>query len=256
MEKARKKAEEEARQKAAAEAAAKKKREEELARKKAAAEAAARENARRVAESKEREAKAKAEARAADARNREAANQRAREAEANRLAAERKAKADADRSKKEIDAAEKDMKEGIFHDDEGRSYDESGGIELNKGRLPMPITGSYRIVSRFGVNSEEGLRGVYLDNKGINIKGSDGCQARCVYDGEVRAVSQYGGLWIIIVKHGSYYSVYCNIRTPSVFRGNKVRARQTLGTVGPDNILHFQLHKGGSKLNPEAWLGR
>ena len=254
MEKARKKAEEEARQKAAAEAAAKKKREEEWARKKAAAEAAARENARRVAESKEREAKAKAEARAADARNREAANQRAREAEANRLAAERKAKADADRSKKEIDAAEKDMKESSTMTKADRMM--SGGIELNKGRLPMPITGSYRIVSRFGVNSVEGLRGVYLDNKGINIKGSDGCQARCVYDGEVRAVSQYGGLWIIIVKHGSYYSVYCNIRTPSVFRGNKVRARQTLGTVGPDNILHFQLHKGGSKLNPEAWLGR
>ena len=225
-----------------------------MARKKAAAEAAARENARRIAEAKEREAKAKAEAKAADAAQRERANQKAREAEANRLAAERKAKADADRSKKEIDAAQKSAEESVTMTKSDRMM--NGGLELNKGRLPMPITGSYRIVSRFGVNSVEGLRGVFLDNKGINIKGSDGCQARCIYDGEVRAVSQYGGLWVIIVKHGAYFSVYCNLRTPSVFKGDKVRTRQTLGTVGPDNILHFQLHKGTSKLNPEAWLGR
>lgn len=258
VEKARKKAEEEARQKAAAEAAAKKKREEELARKKAAAEAAARENARRIAEAKEREAKAKEEAKAAaqlaDAKEKERANQRAREAEANRVAVERKAKADAERSQKELETAKASVEEPVAMTAADRMM--SGGLERNKGRLPMPITGSYRIVSRFGVNSVEGLRGVYLDNKGINIKGADGCQARCIYDGEVRAVSQYGGLWVIIVKHGSYYSVYCNIRTPSVFAGGKVRTRQTLGTVGPDNILHFQLHKGASKLNPETWLGR
>ena len=258
IEKARKRAEEEARKKAAEEAAAKKRREEELARKRAAAEAAERENARRIAEAKEREAKAKEEAKAAaqlaDARQKERAAQRAREAEANRVAAERKAKADADRSKKELESARKDIDDAPVTTKADRVL--SGGLEANRGRLPVPITGSYRIVGRFGVNSVEGLRGVFLDNKGINIKGSNGCQARCIYDGEVRAVSQYGGVWIVIVKHGSYFSVYSNLRTASVFKGQKVRTRQALGVVGPDNILHFQLRKGQTKLNPESWIGR
>ena len=47
----------------------------------------------------------------------------------------------------------------------------SGGFEANKGRLPMPITGSYRIVSHFGQYNVEGLKNVKLDNKGINIMG-------------------------------------------------------------------------------------
>ena len=132
----------------------------------------------------------------------------------------------------------------------------SGGLELNKGRLPMPITGSYRIVSHFGQYNVDGLKNVVLDNKGINIMGSNGAQARCIYDGEVSAIYQYSGIWVVIVRHGAYFSVYCNLRTISVGKGQKLSARQAIGTVGPDNILQFQLRKGTSKLNPEAWLGR
>lgn len=258
VEKARLRAEAEAKKKAAAEAAAKKKREEELARKRAAAEAAARENERRIAEAKKREAEAKAAARAAekseDASRKERANQLAREAEANRMAAERKAKADADRSKKEIAEAKKDAEESTSMSKVDRMV--SGGLELNKGRLPMPITGSYRIVSHFGQYNVEGLKNVVLDNKGINIQGSAGSQARCIYDGEVSAVYQYAGIWVVIVRHGAYFSVYCNLRSINVTKGQKLSPRQIIGVVGPDNILQFQLRKGTSKLNPEAWLGR
>ena len=132
----------------------------------------------------------------------------------------------------------------------------SGGLELNKGRLPMPITGSYRIVSHFGQHNVEGLKNVVLDNKGINIQGNAGAMARCVYDGEVSAIYQYSGIWVVIVRHGAYFSVYCNLRSVSVGKGQKVSPRQTIGAVGPDNILQFQLRKGTAKLNPEAWLGR
>ena len=258
VEKARLRAEAEAKKKAAAEAAAKKRREEELARKKAAAEAAARENERRIAEAKQREAEAKAAAREAQRSKDEAAraraNQRAREAEADREAAERKAKVDADRNKKELAEAKKEAEESTSLSKADRMI--SGGLELNKGRLPMPITGSYRIVSHFGQHNVEGLKNVVLDNKGINIQGNAGAMARCVYDGEVSAIYQYSGIWVVIVRHGAYFSVYCNLRSVSVGKGQKVSPRQTIGAVGPDNILQFQLRKGTAKLNPEAWLGR
>ena len=132
----------------------------------------------------------------------------------------------------------------------------SGGFEANKGRLPMPITGSYRIVSHFGQYNVEGLKNVKLDNKGINILGGNGCQARSIYDGEVSAVFGYGGSMVVMVRHGAYISVYANLRSASVTRGQRVTTRQTLGTVGADNILQFQLRKETAKLNPEAWLGR
>ncbi len=254
VEKARVRAAEEAKRKAAAEAAARKRREEELARKKAEAERARLENERRVREAREAEERAKAQARQADAEQKARAEQLAREAEAQREAAERKAKADEQRSTKELAVAKKSVEESASMSSVDRMM--SGGFEANRGRLPMPITGSYRVVSHYGQNSVEGLKGVTLDNKGINIMGSAGCQARAIYDGEVSAVFGYGGQMIVMVRHGVYISVYCNLRSVSVHRGQKVSTRQVLGAVASDNILQFQLRKNTAKLNPEAWIGR
>ena len=254
--KARARAAAEAKRRAEAAAEAKRKAEE-LARKKAAAEAAARENARRIAEAKAREERLKAEARAAeraaDAAQRKEAEQLAREAEAARVATERKAQAEEERNQRDISNARKSVEDAQRMNSVDRMM--SGGFEANKGRLPMPITGSYRIVSHFGQYNVEGLKNVTLDNKGINILGSSGCQARAIYDGEVSAVFGFSGSMVVMVRHGAYISVYCNLRSVNVSKGQKVSTRQTLGTVGADNILQFQLRRETAKLNPEAWLG-
>lgn len=254
--KARARAAVEAKRRAEAAAEAKRKAEE-LARKKAAAEAAARENARRIAEAKAREERLKAEARAAeraaDAAKRKEAEQLAREAEAARVATERKAQAEEERNQRDISNARKSVEDAQRMNSLDRMM--SGGFEANKGRLPMPITGSYRIVSHFGQYNVEGLKNVTLDNKGINILGSSGCQARAIYDGEVSAVFGFSGSMVVMVRHGAYISVYCNLRSVNVSKGQKVSTRQTLGTVGADNILQFQLRRETAKLNPEAWLG-
>ena len=254
--KARARAAAEAKRRAEAAAEANRKAEE-LARKKAAAEAAARENARRIAEAKAREERLKAEARAAeraaDAAKRKEAEQLAREAEAARVATERKAQAEEERNQRDISNARKSVEDAQRMNSVDRMM--SGGFEANKGRLPMPITGSYRIVSHFGQYNVEGLKNVTLDNKGINILGSSGCQARAIYDGEVSAVFGFSGSMVVMVRHGAYISVYCNLRSVNVSKGQKVSTRQTLGAVGADNILQFQLRRETAKLNPEAWLG-
>lgn len=252
VEKARKRAAEEARKKAQAEAA--RKRAVELARKKAQAEAEARENARRIAEAKAREQRLKEAAEQASAKQRARAEQAAREAEADREAAERKAEADARRNKKEIESVREDVQEMSLMTSVDRKL--SGSFEANRGRLPMPITGNYRVVSHFGQYNVEGLKGVKLDNKGINILGQPGARARSIYDGEVSAVFGFSGSMVVMVRHGSYISVYCNLSSVSVSRGQKVSTRQALGTVGRDNILQFQLRHNMSKLNPESWIGR
>lgn len=134
----------------------------------------------------------------------------------------------------------------------------NGSLEQNKGRLPVPITGPYRIARRFGLTQI--TAGVVLDNKGTNYMGQSGARARAIFDGEVSAVFQLGNMKNVLVRHGSYISVYCNLSSTIVQRGQKVKARDILGTVADDGqgnyVLHFQLRKETAKLNPEAWIGR
>ena len=138
----------------------------------------------------------------------------------------------------------------------------SGSFAGNKGRLPMPITGPYMITSHYGQYAVAGLRNVKLDNKGIDIQGKPGAQARAVFDGRVAAVFKLNGLFNVLVRHGAYISVYCNLSVASVKSGDMVKTRQPLGTIfsdGTDNgrtVLHFQLRKEKEKLNPEPWLDR
>lgn len=253
---AKARAEAEAKRKAA-EAAAKK-RAEELARKKAAAEAAARENARRIAEAKAKEERAKAAARAAarkSAEERARAERAAREAEKARLAAERKARAEAKAREREVAEARKTAEAEYSVSSVDRQL--SGNFESNRGRLPMPVVGGYRIVHRFGTNTVTDVKGhVTLDKKGIDIKGQPGATVRCIFDGEVSAVFGYAGTTVVIVRHGSYLSVYCDLASVNVSRGQKVSTNQALGRLGSDGMMQFQLRKGNSKLNPEGWLSR
>ena len=136
----------------------------------------------------------------------------------------------------------------------------SGSFEKNKGKLPVPITGPYMLGNRFGLYTVPGLKNVQLDNKGVNYIGRSGARARSIFDGEVTAVFQFSGTRNVLVRHGSYISVYCNLSSVIVKKGQKVKARDVLGTVVQDEkgncVLHFQLRKETAKLNPEAWIGK
>ena len=136
----------------------------------------------------------------------------------------------------------------------------SSVFERNQGILPMPITGPYVIVGRYGQYAVDGLKNVRLDNKGIDIKGQAGAKARAIFDGEVSAIFKYNGLSNVLIRHGNYISVYCNLSTVTVSKGAKVTTKSEIGTIHQDAsgsaVLHFQLRKETAKLNPEKWLGR
>lgn len=138
----------------------------------------------------------------------------------------------------------------------------SGSFASNRGKLPVPVTGPYIITSHYGEYTVPGLKGVKLDNKGIDIQAKPGAQARAVFNGKVAAVFQLNGLFNILVRHGAYISVYCNLSTASVKADDTVKTGQTLGTIFSDGadggrtVLHFQLRREKEKLNPEPWLNR
>jgi septal ring factor EnvC (AmiA/AmiB activator) len=232
------------------------------------------EKARKRAEERARKEAAAAEARrkaeaAAEARRKAEAAEEARRRAASESKSERTEKssrvAKAEKPEKvekvETREREKVAPAPVFSmDSSDRQL--SDNFERNRGSLPSPITGSHLIVSHYGQYAVEGLRNVKLDNKGIDIQGQPGALARSIFNGEVAVVFQVNGLMNVIIRHGSYISVYCNLSSASVSKGQKVSTRQTIGRVysdpsdGDRTILHFQLRKETSKLNPEAWISR
>lgn len=196
----------------------------------------------------------------------EAARKRAEEARRREEAKRRKAEASkggktgktGSTSKNKKSGAGSTSAAGVWLTAEDKAL--NGSLEQNRGRLPVPLTGSYMLGERFGLYNVPGMNNVQLDNKGVNYIGQPGAKARSIFDGEVTAVFQFYGTKGVLVRHGSYISVYCNLSSVIVSRGQKVHARDILGTIATNSegkcILHFQLRKETSKLNPESWIGR
>lgn len=244
---------------AARRAEAERKRKVEEARKKAEAEA--REKARKLAEAKAAAERARKAAEAAEAARKAAKTDAERTAA---KAAAEKAKAEAKAAEANVKTATKEEKVEREKYEAWKSNDASGDARLssnfvaNKGRLPMPITGSYNVVGHYGNYAVAGLRNVMLDNKGIDIRGQQGCAARAVFNGTVSSVFQYAGTYIVMLRHGSYISVYSGLSSVSVRKGQSVKTKDALGAVGQDSdgryILHFQLRNESTRLNPEQWV--
>ncbi len=137
----------------------------------------------------------------------------------------------------------------------------SGSFESNKGKLPMPITGAYLVVGEYGVQNVAGMKDVKQNNLGIDIQGQENSQARAVFDGTVSSIFQQGkGQIGVLIRHGSYISVYCNLSETRLKKGDKVKTSDIVGNIQTSEdgtpVLHFQLHKESTRLNPSDWLRR
>ena len=136
----------------------------------------------------------------------------------------------------------------------------SDDFAQNKGKLPWPLQRGL-ITDHFGEHPDLVLKHVIKRNSGIDITTQSGAKARAVFKGEVSKVLAIpGGNWAIILRHGSYLTVYSNLASVSVQAGQKVDTRQELGTVYTDKeddnktVLKFQLRHEYNKLDPEQWI--
>lgn len=137
----------------------------------------------------------------------------------------------------------------------------SGSFESNKGRLPFPVAGKYKIVRAYGRQQHPELPHVTTENSGIDIEVAPGSTARAIFNGKVSAIFRQPGFnTIVMIRHGSYLTVYANLGDILVKNGEEVKAGQTIGRVYADpddgnrSILHFELRKEREKLNPTAWV--
>ncbi|WP_294068612.1 murein hydrolase activator EnvC family protein [Proteiniphilum sp. UBA1028] len=137
----------------------------------------------------------------------------------------------------------------------------SNNFASNKGKLPMPVTGTASIVGNFGAKKHNEWN-VTTNSNGIDIQAQKGASIRSVFDGEVSKVFSFpGSNTCVIVRHGEYYTFYANIYDLFVKQGDKVKTGQSLGRIFTDpdtniSAMHFQLWQKTTKLNPAPWLSR
>ena len=137
----------------------------------------------------------------------------------------------------------------------------AGGFEANQGRMPWPVEKGY-ISGYFGKHKHPVHEHVTVDNKGIYLQTVQGANARAIYEGEVTWCAQMNGNYAVIIQHGNYRTVYSPLRTIKVKQGDKVTAKQAIGTIYTDSSednkteLYFQLYKDRSILNPSLWLAQ
>lgn len=137
----------------------------------------------------------------------------------------------------------------------------SGKFEANKGRLPWPVDRGV-ITESFGTHPHPVLKGITTNNNGINIATPQGANVKAIYDGEVTGViSIPGANMAVILKHGEYLTVYSNLASSSVSKGQKVHTGQAIGVADKDDSggkseAHLEIWKGKVKLNPSEWISR
>lgn len=137
----------------------------------------------------------------------------------------------------------------------------SRNFAQNRGKLPTPLSGRYRIIAHFGTQQHPDLKYVKINNQGIDLQTQPGTRARSVFDGVVTSIFVMPGYnTSIIVRHGEYLTIYSNLRTIYVKTGDRVKTGQELGIIYSDpqednrTVLHFQIRKETTKLDPELWL--
>lgn len=136
-----------------------------------------------------------------------------------------------------------------------------GNFASHKGALPRPVSGTFRITSRFGSNSLPDMPNVTYDNPGIDAEVARGATVTSVFEGTVSGVYMVAGYGtVIIVNHNGYYTVYGNLGQANVKVGDKVKQGQTLGRAAEDvdnpghGMVHFEVWKNREKQDPAAWI--
>ncbi len=132
-------------------------------------------------------------------------------------------------------------------------------FRANKGRLPWPVEkGS--VYQGYGDLPHPVYKLLTVHNSGIDIATEDGANARAVFGGIVTKVIVLTPVnKAVFVQHGDYFTVYQNLSTVSVTKGDKVVMKQLLGRIRTNGesgktILKFMVMQNTTPTNPSGWL--
>lgn len=134
----------------------------------------------------------------------------------------------------------------------------AANFESNKGKLPWPVASGV-VTKKYGKSAHPTQSKVVVMNNGIDISTEQGSMALCVFDGQVSTVFNTGSTNVVMVRHGTYFTLYANLDKVFVKAGDKVRIGDKLGVIHTDandnmTTLHFEVWNDKNNTNPEGWL--
>ncbi len=137
-------------------------------------------------------------------------------------------------------------------------------FEGNKGKLYWPVANGY-ICEHFGTHPHPLPPHILVDNQAIDIRTTKNAQVRAVFEGEVSSITVIADKKMVIIRHGNYFTVYNNLSSTSVSKGQRVNLLQPIGVVDTNDAgeptVKFGMWQSNYKsssipLNPETWLAR
>ena len=180
---------------------------------------------------------------------------------------EKQLKKDLEQTKKTLALLDKKIEEIIREEMEreratSRSKESialSSSFEDNKLKFPWPVSGF--VSQKFGRQSHPVLKGVILQNEGVNIQTKEDEKVKSIFEGVVKAVAVMPTIGnSVIISHGDYFTVYSGLREVFVRTGQKVNTNQEIGEVLTNtegvSELRFRIYKNKTPLDPQLWLGR
>jgi len=129
----------------------------------------------------------------------------------------------------------------------------------NKGKLPWPVVKGY-LTMRYGTQPHPVVKSTTIQSNGVRIATGKGAKARAVFNGTVlEIIVMSGNRKAVLLQHGNYISIYKNLASISVKKGDKLATKQTIGTVHTDKIsgktiLWFVISKEVKTVNPAYWI--
>ncbi len=134
----------------------------------------------------------------------------------------------------------------------------ANSFTANKGKLPWPVkTG--KVILKFGNSRHPTLPNITRQCSGVKIITSPNSNVKAVFDGTVSEIQKIkGGNIAVFVLHGNYRTIYQNLKSLSIKKGQKVKTGTPIGKVAENSegksVFKFLIFKDETKQNPASWI--
>lgn len=135
---------------------------------------------------------------------------------------------------------------------------DSDNFKSNKGKLPWPIEKGF-VSLGFGDQAHPVYKTLVIHNSGLEFTTDSGANARAVFAGIVASVIIISPVnKVVMIQHGDFFTLYQNLSSVTVGKGDKISTRQSLGKIKTNGegktILKFAITQNTTYTNPRAWL--
>jgi septal ring factor EnvC (AmiA/AmiB activator) len=132
-------------------------------------------------------------------------------------------------------------------------------FRANRGKLPWPVEKGF-VSSAYGDHPHPVISSLMIHNSGVEITTEQGATARAVFGGVVSSVLVISPVnKAVMIQHGDYFTIYQNLSSVFVKKGDKVNIKQSLGKIRTNGdsgktVLKFIIMQNTVYDNPASWL--